>query len=195
MNTTPNWNLACTGAGIPARAHPPVPTQRRLRGPALARNPQTLIQAITKGGPPKRPLVFAALHPIAIQPYHYSMHTPLRLGSYCVLHLLANADSTSMPLLGMATTNGKEASPIGDGRHGFEIVDKRTGKEVYLDGSWARNVPAAYSWTGRSTPRRRKRWKTRWSSMSAWPTHRSWCTNPVAGLDPPSNAAEFGVHH
>jgi hypothetical protein len=22
-------------------------------------------------------------------------------------------------------------------RHGFEIVDKRTGKEVYLDGSWA----------------------------------------------------------
>ncbi len=22
-------------------------------------------------------------------------------------------------------------------RHGFEIVDKRTGKEIYLDGSWA----------------------------------------------------------
>ena len=22
-------------------------------------------------------------------------------------------------------------------RHGFEIVDKRSGKEVYLDGSWA----------------------------------------------------------
>ncbi len=22
-------------------------------------------------------------------------------------------------------------------RHGFEIVDKRTGKEVYLDGEWA----------------------------------------------------------
>lgn len=22
-------------------------------------------------------------------------------------------------------------------RHGFEIIDKRTGKEVYLDGSWA----------------------------------------------------------
>ena len=22
-------------------------------------------------------------------------------------------------------------------RHGFEIVDKRVGKEVYLDGSWA----------------------------------------------------------
>jgi hypothetical protein len=22
-------------------------------------------------------------------------------------------------------------------RHGFEIVDKRSGKEIYLDGSWA----------------------------------------------------------
>ena len=27
-------------------------------------------------------------------------------------------------------------------RHGFEIVDKRSGKEVYLDGSWAEAVPA-----------------------------------------------------
>ena len=26
-------------------------------------------------------------------------------------------------------------------RHGFEIVDKRSGKEVYLDGSWARKAP------------------------------------------------------
>lgn len=31
------------------------------------------------------------------------------------------------------------ASPVAPtlGRHGFEIVDKRSGKEVYLDGSWA----------------------------------------------------------
>ncbi|MFO1264054.1 MAG: DUF3567 domain-containing protein [Rhodoferax sp.] len=65
------------------------------------------------------------------------MHTLYDSDSYCVLHMLANADSTSMPLLGMATTNGKEASPLVMARHGFEIVDKRTGKEVYLDGSWA----------------------------------------------------------
>lgn len=40
-----------------------------------------------------------------------------------------------------------DAHPIHDGdaasngpqmpRHGFEIVDKRTGKELFLDGSWA----------------------------------------------------------
>ncbi len=38
-----------------------------------------------------------------------------------------------------------EPEPSADGaapppqlaRHGFEIVDKRSGKEVYLDGSWA----------------------------------------------------------
>ena len=65
------------------------------------------------------------------------MHTLYDSDSYCVLHLLANADSASMPLLGMATTDGKEASPLVMARHGFEIVDKRTGKEVYLDGSWA----------------------------------------------------------
>lgn len=36
-----------------------------------------------------------------------------------------------------------EGRPLADGsspvlaRHGFEIVDKRSGKEVYLDGAWA----------------------------------------------------------
>jgi hypothetical protein len=47
--------------------------------------------------------------------------------TFAVMHVLANAPAeaapqTSMPLLE---------------RHGFEIVDKRSGKEVYLDGSWA----------------------------------------------------------
>ena len=37
---------------------------------------------------------------------------------------------------------GEDASPSTSDmpvleRHGFEIVDKRSGKEVYLDGSWA----------------------------------------------------------
>lgn len=47
--------------------------------------------------------------------------------SFAVMHLLANADAT-------------EAAPPGTpvlARHGFEIVDKRHGKGVYLDGSWA----------------------------------------------------------
>jgi hypothetical protein len=47
--------------------------------------------------------------------------------TFAVMHVLANAPAeaaapTSLPLLE---------------RHGFEIVDKRSGKEVYLDGSWA----------------------------------------------------------
>jgi Protein of unknown function (DUF3567) len=47
--------------------------------------------------------------------------------TFAVMHLLANAPAeaavqTSTPMLE---------------RHGFEIVDKRSGKEVYLDGSWA----------------------------------------------------------
>ncbi len=53
--------------------------------------------------------------------------------SFSVLHLLANgvaADDDSA---------GAEAAVSAPtlARHGFEIVDKRSGKEVYLDGSWA----------------------------------------------------------
>ena len=47
---------------------------------------------------------------------------------FAVVHILANA--------------AIEGDPVADKgpqipRHGFEIVDKRVGKEVYLDGSWA----------------------------------------------------------
>ncbi len=44
--------------------------------------------------------------------------------SFVVVHLQANAPEQG------------EAEP-GIARHGFEIVDKRSNKEVYLDGSWA----------------------------------------------------------
>ena len=44
--------------------------------------------------------------------------------AFAVMHVLANA--------GAGTTD----QPVLE-RHGFEIVDKRSGKEVYLDGSWA----------------------------------------------------------
>lgn len=53
--------------------------------------------------------------------------------SFCVTHLLAHGPAA-----------GAEGSPA-DGtalhpallRHGFEIIDKRHGRELYLDGSWA----------------------------------------------------------
>jgi len=47
--------------------------------------------------------------------------------SFVVVQIHANArdESTPEPLVPQLA------------RHGFEIVDKRSGKEVYLDGSWA----------------------------------------------------------
>jgi hypothetical protein len=48
--------------------------------------------------------------------------------AFAVVHILANAPE-----------DGDSQRPQGPQipRHGFEIVDKRSGKEVYLDGSWA----------------------------------------------------------
>ncbi|WP_343294001.1 DUF3567 domain-containing protein [Vandammella animalimorsus] len=37
-------------------------------------------------------------------------------------------------------------------RHGFEIVDKRSGREVYLDGSWAELFHAQIQEWQRNTP-------------------------------------------
>lgn len=57
------------------------------------------------------------------------MHMLYDSESFVVVHMLprpeeedAQADAKPVPQLL---------------RHGFEIVDKRSGKEVYLDGSWA----------------------------------------------------------
>ncbi len=52
------------------------------------------------------------------------MHMLYDSDSFVVVHLLANATADGEPAPGLA-------------RHGFEIVDKRSNKEVYLDGSWA----------------------------------------------------------
>jgi hypothetical protein len=46
---------------------------------------------------------------------------------FAVMHVLANAKPGDTPATGRPQLE----------RHGFEIVDKRSGKEVYLDGSWA----------------------------------------------------------
>ena len=57
--------------------------------------------------------------------------------TYSVTHMLANAGADGKTALGTVQT---VQYPLGVpmlARHGFEIVDKRTGTEVYLDGSWA----------------------------------------------------------
>ena len=51
--------------------------------------------------------------------------------SFAVVHIFANT-SEAQPL-GTGSATGGPQMP----RNGFEIVDKRSGKEVYLDGSWA----------------------------------------------------------
>ena len=51
--------------------------------------------------------------------------------SFVVVHLGPDLDLTP------ASTELQQAAGPQLARHGFEIVDKRSGKEVYLDGSWA----------------------------------------------------------
>jgi hypothetical protein len=65
------------------------------------------------------------------------MQTLYDSDTYSVTHMLANAEADGSPSMGLITS---ERFPNGVpmlARHGFEIVDKRAGKEVYLDGSWA----------------------------------------------------------
>ena len=58
------------------------------------------------------------------------MQTLYDSDTYSVTHMLANAVS--------AGAADEQTPPVPRlARHGFEIVDKRSGKEVYLDGSWA----------------------------------------------------------
>jgi hypothetical protein len=55
--------------------------------------------------------------------------------------------STSWP-----TRQRKARRPPQIPRHGFEIVDKRSGKEVYLDGSWAEMFQAQIVEWQRNSP-------------------------------------------
>lgn len=52
--------------------------------------------------------------------------------TFAVVQIHANAEEDNASPQGV-----KPAAPPQLARHGFEIVDKRSGKEVYLDGSWA----------------------------------------------------------
>jgi hypothetical protein len=49
--------------------------------------------------------------------------------SFVVVHMQLDGDG--------AVLDAAEIKKPSLARHGFEIVDKRSGKEVYLDGSWA----------------------------------------------------------
>lgn len=57
------------------------------------------------------------------------MQTIYLSDSFVVVHLLAGAP----------TVDDRAVEPSGPwlARHGFEIVDKRHNREVYLDGAWA----------------------------------------------------------
>lgn len=67
------------------------------------------------------------------------MHTLYESDTFSVTHMLANAaepaqiSTTADPAPLEAAQRIVPTMP----RHGFEIIDKRAGKELYLDGSWA----------------------------------------------------------
>lgn len=60
------------------------------------------------------------------------MHMLYDSDSFVVLHLQPDAVASAPVLL----SDGCTPAPVMP-RNGFEIVDKRSGKEVYLDGAWA----------------------------------------------------------
>ena len=75
------------------------------------------------------------------------MNTLYDSDTFTVTHMLANAQaqsdvSAALSAHGITTLSEVKTAQYPQGvpmlaRHGFEIVDKRSGKEVYLDGSWA----------------------------------------------------------
>jgi hypothetical protein len=71
------------------------------------------------------------------------MHMLYDSDSFAVVHILANA-----PMDGESPKRPVPQIP----RHGFEIVDKRSGKEVYLDGSWAEMFQTQIQAWQQSTP-------------------------------------------
>jgi hypothetical protein len=65
------------------------------------------------------------------------MHTLYDSDTYSVTHMLANAVVVDAAVVDAEPPAPPVAAVPQLARHGFEIVDKRSGKEVYLDGSWA----------------------------------------------------------
>jgi len=65
------------------------------------------------------------------------MHTLYDSETYSVTHMLANAQADGSPAISAEPSDRYPQGIPVLARHGFEIIDKRSGKEVYLDGSWA----------------------------------------------------------
>ena len=65
---------------------------------------------------------------------------------FCVMHMMAVGPDEQ---LGESAPAQEQPSLV---RHGFEIVDKRSGKEVYLDGSWAEMFQQRIMEWQRNTP-------------------------------------------
>ena len=66
------------------------------------------------------------------------MHTLYDSDDFIVVHMQGHAPSTPADASAQADAeplHGQKKLVLA--RQGFEIVDKRSGKEVYLDGSWA----------------------------------------------------------
>lgn len=84
-----------------------------------------------------KPQVLNSANPLSSDIYidkGNTMHMLYDSESFVVVHMLPDAveqPSRNQPLHDTAPAIPQLA------RHGFEIVDKRSGKEVYLDGSWA----------------------------------------------------------
>lgn len=64
------------------------------------------------------------------------MHMLYNSETFCVTHMLANAPMERDGSTAVTAETLEKVVPL-LARHGFEIIDKRVGKEVYLDGSWA----------------------------------------------------------
>jgi hypothetical protein len=82
--------------------------------------------------------------------HNETMHTLYESDSFCVTHMFAEPHTDASDLRqGESSTEQSVPTLM---RHGFEIVDKRSGKEVYLDGSWAEMFHQKISAWQRSTP-------------------------------------------
>ena len=75
------------------------------------------------------------------------MHMLYDSESFVVVHMLPDAIAPDAPAL-----QDTAPPPPQLARHGFEIVDKRSGKEVYLDGSWAEMFQLRLSAWAKDTP-------------------------------------------
>ena len=80
------------------------------------------------------------------------MHMLYDSDTYSVTHMLANGMAAEPDLVQASTETQKMPPGPTLARHGFEIVDKRTNKEVYLDGSWAELFQQHISAWQKNTP-------------------------------------------